>query len=62
MDKLRALWTKLRYDYLMDNDKVEEILFKGIYKSKRVMRTYGKDKARSKRNTEFELREKLAAA
>lgn len=61
VEKLRKLWIELCYDYLMDNDKVEEILFKGIYKSKRVTCTYSKDKARRKRIIETKLRELLMA-
>lgn len=60
MIKLKELWSTQRDKYLMHNEKFSYLLFKGIYLTKRITKTYEKDKARRARSKDVELRALLA--
>lgn len=62
VDKLRALWSNLGSEFKGERGKAIEILFWGFYQSKRITRTYGKEKVAQQRKKEVVLREKLVAA
>lgn len=48
--------------YESANDQAVELLFRGIYHSKRITYTFGKDQAKRKIEKEFVLREILVVA
>lgn len=56
------MWEESCREYLLANDQEIDILFKGLYRSKRMIRTFGKDKANQPRRREVQLRENLVAA
>lgn len=62
LSKLNETWEESCREYLLANDQEIDILFKGLYRSKRMIRTFGKDKANQPRRREVQLRENLVAA
>lgn len=43
---------KAKYEFLIDNSKVADLFFKGLYESKKLMKVQRKEKARLKRAKE----------
>lgn len=60
LDKLKSMWEGLKLEVMFDDLVAAEKLFKGFYLTKRMIRTYGKMKAKEKRKLERELQEAMA--
>lgn len=60
LEKQKALWEELKMEVLMDLSLATDRFLKGITHSKKITRTYGKAKSKSKRLREVTLHGALA--
>lgn len=62
MDKLVNLWEETQRKVIVEEHSPANLLFKGIYESKRMARTYGKQKVVEGRKREVSMEHKIVEA
>lgn len=61
-DKLVTLWEEIRSSVEQDGSNVDRKFFNGLYESKKITRSYEKERAKQRREKEGDLKAKLALA
>lgn len=54
-EKLTKLWEGIHMQAQLDEADIEKIFLKGLFESKRITRTFGKDKAKQRKEKQWTL-------